>query len=78
MIAGFALCDNNTYSKFASQKTVSYAGEMSVSDALAALRNKRKKLSGCSDELERKGSPAWAGGEEEGDGELSLNYHRDL
>ena len=40
-----------------------YAGEMSVSDALAALRNKRKKLSGCSDELERKGSPTWAGGE---------------
>ena len=51
---------------------------MSVSDALAALRNKRKKLSGCSDELERKGSPAWAGGEGEGDGELSLNYHKPI
>ena len=36
---------------------------MSVSDALAALRKKRKKPSECFDEVERKASPAWAGGE---------------
>ena len=43
--------------------TFLYPGEMSVSDALVALRNKRKKPSEFSDDTERKASPAWAGGE---------------
>ena len=55
--------DSLSLSNLLHKKDFLYPGEMSVSDALAALRKKRKKPSECFDEVERKTSPAWAGGE---------------